>query len=258
MENSIFWAGGNISGSNEGLTLDLFANILEKFELRSFLDGGANSGTFGLTCLGLDTTVKQVVFAEPLPKALSILKDNLALNQCVSKTRKRYLIFEGALSDSDGLGELFLDPNKDIQFSASIVNNFHINNQASIQIKCNKLSTLIKRHRLIPPDIVKFDVEGAEYSTLLGFEEYLQEVKFLFIEILNNKRAKQLSKLFNASKFMFIDINDRADKLELMPNLRASSYRNILIFRREFRREIDIYLQETARKRLAISKRLGR
>jgi len=246
LENSMYWGGGEISYGREGLTLDLFTTLIENVNLNSFLDGGANSGTFGLICLGSKTTINSVIFAEPFPSALELLHKNLLVNPKLLQQGKRVEVLEGALGKFDGAADLYFDPNKSMQFSATLEESFHLNNSASLKVDCLKMSTFIKRKRIEPPDIVKLDIEGAEYSALLGFEEYLRNIKFLFVEILKDKNAIELSELFDKSSYLFVDIDDARKGLRFIPVLGSSSYRNVLIFQKTYLEQVSMCINQIA------------
>jgi FkbM family methyltransferase len=244
-ENSIFWAGGQISGATEGLTLDLLTLIVEKFNLESFLDGGANSGNFGFICLGNNPSIKQIIFAEPLPEALDILKQNQRANADMVTSDKQVVIFDGALTNSDGFGKLYLQSKSSLQFSASLFPDFSKHNNCFIQVKLSKLSSLIVRQGLLPPDVVKLDLEGGEYEAILGFESYFNFVKFFFVEVLSEKQASQLMKLFADDQYAFANIDDKKRIIVLSNQLSRSLYRNVLIFRKEFLLEIKNLIEES-------------
>lgn len=84
----------------------------------------------------------------------------------------------------------------------------------------------------MPPDIVKLDIEGAEFESLIGFGKYFSNIKFLFIEILNSSYAIKLANLFGKSHFTFIDIDDRNKKLKFIDSLTGSSHRKSLFLKR--------------------------
>lgn len=247
LENSIYWSGGEISKCTEGLTLNLFTQIIERFELKSFLDGGANSGTYGLVCLGSNTSIKTVTFVEPLPAAVEILQKNLSSNKNLLQKNTSIRVIESALTDFDGISNLFLDPEKKIQFSATLQKTFSNKNTDSIEVRCSKVSTLIDEGNLVPPDIVKLDIEGAEFESLIGFGKYFSNIEFLFIEILNSSYAIRLASLFGKSHFTFIDIDDRNNKLNFIDSLTGSSHRNILVFKTEYRKQVESIVHELAK-----------
>lgn len=61
---------------------------------------------------------------------------------------------------------------------------------------------VIERQDKSPPDIVKVDVEGAEYQVLDGFGEYLSDVSVIFAEIhLSQERTDAVSDLLEENGF---------------------------------------------------------
>ena len=98
IENEIFWRG--VEGCHEKKSMQVFASIVQNLDPKVVWDIGANSGTYGILTKALKSDC-EVVFFEPIPKAVEIIQTNLNINDFDAK------IFEIALGDFDGVGEIF-------------------------------------------------------------------------------------------------------------------------------------------------------
>lgn len=59
----------------------------------------------------------------------------------------------------------------------------HVNEMGAIPVQCRKLSTIIKEHQLISPDMLFIDVQGAEFMVLSAIPvEILKNISFIYTE----------------------------------------------------------------------------
>lgn len=83
------------------------------------------------------------------------------------------------------------DENKELQFDM-VENKIgegrgHISHEGDVTVKCKRLDSLdIKR-----PDVMKIDVEGAEYRVLQGMGDIVDSCRAIFIEVHPNRMLKR-------------------------------------------------------------------
>jgi FkbM family methyltransferase len=130
-----------------------------------FIDAGANFGLFSI--LNSSAIVSGKIFAfEPVPKTLSYLRKNVALNKLSAKIRPQ----GAALSDKDGTA--YITTNK---FGGNHITS--VRNKNSVRIKTLKLDTFCRDMNISGIDIIKADVEGAELLLLRGGEKTISRDK---------------------------------------------------------------------------------
>jgi len=123
-------------------------------------DLGANAGYYSLlasVCVGQKGHVYSF---EPLPRNVAYLRKHLELNRITNCT-----VIEAAVAARDGhmrfeaTGEPFMG---------------HLSNEGKLLVRTVRLDTLVSRHEILPPDVLKIDVEGAECEALEGAEETIR------------------------------------------------------------------------------------
>jgi len=117
-------------------------------------DIGAHVGFYTLLASKLVGKSGHVYAFEPNPKNLSFLKQHLSLNKVANTT-----IFPVALSNQTGPANFSL-AQSDLMG--------RLDKQGKTKVKTTTLDNLLKRKLLKPPNILKIDAEGAEYSILQG------------------------------------------------------------------------------------------
>ena len=135
-----------------------------------FFDCGANQGIFTLAAAKLVGEKGKVFAFEPQPYAVRCVQDNVALNGFDNVT-----IIEAAVSDEVGHANLDLSSS---EVSASIITDFGGTN--TINVKTIRLDDIAKEHG-VAPDIIKLDVEGAEFMALSGAANILENHKPLLV-----------------------------------------------------------------------------
>jgi FkbM family methyltransferase len=222
IENEIYWRG--FEGCHEGKSMQVFAEILKIIKPKTIWDIGANSGTYGILAKALLPNAN-VIFFEPIPKAADMVKENIELNNFEAR------IFQLALGDYDGQGEIFFHKGEDMATSVTVNRNTIPKGQQSdcLRINVKRADTLINENQLNVPSFIKLDVEGYEYEVLKGFgEKDLSECIFL-IEILTDDLAKKLNTIFLNTKYDFYNIDDRKKTNRKTEFLEKSDFYNYLI-----------------------------
>jgi FkbM family methyltransferase len=222
IENEIYWRG--FEGCHEKKSMQVFAGIVENLDPKVVWDIGANSGTYGVLAKALKPD-SEVIFFEPIPKAAELVKANLELNQFDAK------IFEIALGDFDGKGEIFFPKGHDFATSVTVNQDTvpkGIESDAMI-IQVQRLETLIAKHGLDSPDLVKLDVETYEYEVLEGWGSNFPAEAIFLIEILREDLAQKIVKYFPQDEYEFWNIDDRKANIRKVARLGKSDFYNFLI-----------------------------
>jgi FkbM family methyltransferase len=123
-------------------------------------DIGANVGYFSLLASVLAGPEGQVVAFEPLPRNIRYLQQHLQINHL-----ENVRIIEAAVADHDGQAAFNLGPSSAMGYLAS---------DGDVKVQMVSLDTLLAEGQLDPPDVIKLDVEGAEYEALRGGRDLLE------------------------------------------------------------------------------------
>lgn len=123
-------------------------------------DIGANVGYFTLLAAVLTGEKGQVYAFEPLPRNVEFLKKHISLNNLSNVE-----VIQAAVSDRSGEA-LF-------EFGASTAMG-HLSETGDLRIKLVSLDRMIANGDLITPDVIKIDVEGAEYDVLRGAKTLIE------------------------------------------------------------------------------------
>ena len=222
IENEIYWRG--FEGCHEKKSMQIFANIVENLNPTVVWDIGANSGTYGVLTKALRPGC-EVIFFEPIPKAIDLIRSNLELNNFTAKT------FEIALGDYDGEGEIFFEKGHDFATSVTVNKNTLADSVKSepMKILVRRIDTLIKEQGLNPPELVKLDVETYEYEVLKGWGSQFPHNAIFLIEILREDLARKLEEFFPEQRYQFWNINDRTSTMRRVSKLEKSDFYNFLI-----------------------------
>ena len=131
-----------------------------------FYDCGANQGIFTLAASKLVGDKGKIFSFEPQPYATRCLKDNLQLNNLDNVT-----VTEAAVSDQ--AGSVTLDVSQS-NVAASIVNDF--GGTDTLNVETVKLDDIANEYGDMP-NVIKLDVEGAEFMALQGAVDILEASK---------------------------------------------------------------------------------
>lgn len=153
-----------------GTTLlhNVYGSINSKIsKAKTILDIGANHGFFSLECLNYNSDC--IIYAfEPNLKNYELIKNNISLNN-ISQIK---LFNFGFYSSDKTLVELNDNPTNSGMFY------YLENKQKDTDLKKNKFivaDDFIEENSLDSIDVIKIDVEGAEYHVLLGLKNYLSK-----------------------------------------------------------------------------------
>lgn len=169
--------------SKSVLALNMFANktyvqydfdLLDRFlhKNETFIDIGANIGTFTLYAGKLVGNEGKVLSFEPHPKFYNFMIENIKLNEF-----KNIEYYNVGLSNE----------NSELYFSANLDSMNHILTQQSndsIKVKVDKLDDYTESYKII--DLIKIDIEGYELFCLKGAFNTLKKTRKLIFESNNN------------------------------------------------------------------------
>lgn len=222
IENEIYWRG--FEGCHEKKSMQIFAEILEVIKPRVIWDIGANSGTYGILAKTLAKEA-EVYFFEPIPKAVEMINENLQINNFEAD------VFQLALGDYDGRGEIYFPKGVDFATSVTVNKNRLEDNQAIdlLEISVRRADTLIEEFSLSIPNLVKLDVETYEYEVLKGFGSTPFKDCIFLVEILSDELAYKLEPFYPSLKYDFYNIDDALSKVRKMEKLGKSDFYNYLI-----------------------------
>lgn len=159
-----------------------------------FVDVGAYLGTYSVR---LSPHFRHVYAFEPNPSAVPLLRKRIE-----ERSRRNITVFPIALSDSNGLARFYLDAHQGFNGSAdTLLQVFKYN--PGRQIGAGPAHTYVGKECVMVPiatydsqiqeaaDLVKIDVEGAEFQVLKGASGALDEgrIRRIMVE-LHDKDAK--------------------------------------------------------------------
>ena len=175
---------------------------------KDVIDIGANIGFFSVL-FAKSIKDRKVLSIEPTPNALRRLRRNLDLNNVSEKV----VVFEGVVSDVNGLVNLGTIEGKEEYSSLGAMDHPAINNNNKIQIETvsRTLDQLVSDN-MIEPGFIKIDVEGAENLVLKGAVETLQRNRPIIVSELydfllkrNGTSAQQVISKLESLDYSVID-----------------------------------------------------
>ena len=222
IENEIYWRG--FDGCHEKKSMQLFAGIIQRLKPTVVWDIGANSGTYGILAKALNPNC-EVVFFEPIPKATALVHKNLELNGFEAK------VFEIALGDFNGTGEIFFEKGTDFATSVTVNRNTLPDGAEGdvMKIEVRRIDNLLFDLKLQTPNLVKLDVETYEYEVLCGWGELFPDKAIFLIEILRDDLAQKLVGFFPPAKYRYWNINEQNATIREVDSLGKSDFYNFLI-----------------------------
>src|SRR2546426_1066778 len=181
--------------------------VLRKVKGRLFVDIGASEGTYSLL---LCRNFVQVYSFEPNPRTFEVLRQNID-----TKRARNIKCYPVALADFTGETTLFLDQRAGIGGSSdTILAHFeykpgrvdgagepHLySGQKGVRVAVRKYDDAILDETA---DLVKVDVEGADFSVLRGAGIALNEnrIRRLMVELHNRDQTRELVELLESYGF---------------------------------------------------------
>lgn len=138
-----------------------------------FWDVGANIGFYSL--LASSRPDVDVIAFEPNPITEELLRGNIDLNG-----RINIKVFNVALSNSEGIAKFDTISPDSIDLSAHLADK---ETEDTIDVVTNRGDKLIESGQVPAPDIIKIDVEGAEYLVMEGMGGTLSKCRIVICEL---------------------------------------------------------------------------
>jgi len=179
-----------------------FTHIFKKLISHStcFVDVGANFGYYSLLAAKLNPSIKVHTF-EPSPGPFKYLEDNVSFN----KLEQNITLYKLALSNSEEMLEFNVIENKKFPNYLNLSGEHNAGSKnltsktSSIQVKSSALDILYRLEKITDLDLIKIDVEGAEYPVIQGAIQLLKDCKPIIIcELLTQKNASLVESKLNS------------------------------------------------------------
>lgn len=187
-----------IAGRREAYATELMARELA--DARVVLDVGANIGYYALLQAKMLAGRGRVLAVEPVPDAVALLKENIALNGYTNVD-----VFQTAIGDRNGTARMYVGKwlnRSQLEEVGSIPGDL-ISREIETPMMTLDEFLADKPH----PDIVRMDVEGYEYNILKGMERTLARglplrifVEFHF-RFMGREKSEYLLRMLKAHGF---------------------------------------------------------
>lgn len=175
--NPVSLAGSKIASSEFEPTM---RSVLETYlkEGGVFIDLGANEGYFSVIASRLVGIAGSVIAIEPQSRLHGVIQANLSANQC-SNVR----VFRCAISDRNGEARLSLAPGL-ITGSSSLFGG----RGKSELVESYRLEEFLERAQVSSCDLMKVDIESAEYEVFMSSSDLLRSgrIRNIALEIHNS------------------------------------------------------------------------
>lgn len=169
------------------------SEFLYKTKGKLFVDVGANLGRYEIL---LSRNYERIIAIEPSLENISFLKRN------VDNAKVKNVDFlRCAVTDKDGTATLFYG---DHCASHSLIEQV---TEGTEQVRTISLDTLLKKEDNV--DLVKVDVEGAEWQVLEGSKEVLPRIKQWMIELHDLEQKARMTKLLEDEGYTVLWLDDK-------------------------------------------------
>lgn len=176
------------------------------------IDAGANLGTYTNACLQFVGKKGKIIAIEPDPQNFNILSEKF-------KNSSNVLVVEAALAENNEEAIFYTNPDYCTVSSLFYghVQNFSKNSK-TYNVKKITLDRLIEEKKEHSIDLLKIDIEGAEFLALLGGIESLKngKVKRIIVEVhedvISIKDIKNLLKKYSYKTKIVYNISSKIRK----------------------------------------------
>lgn len=153
---------------------------LSSLPIRTVVDIGANVGQFSLLARSLYPSATIYAFEPQADAARSFAK--------LFVGDERTILFQSAVGSRGGQAQLHVSRQHDssslLPISATMTDIFPGTEEVGvIDIQIARLSSCVSVDKIVPPALLKIDVQGAELEVLSGCEDMLDEFHYILIEL---------------------------------------------------------------------------
>jgi FkbM family methyltransferase len=217
---NVNWPIEMVEGKCDTFTYQwLAANI--DISSKTIWDIGAQIGYHTLAFSELVGPKGHVTAFEPNPFNVERIKQNL---KCNLDLAERISLIEYALSDKNGESNfVYSSEIDDGRSSGSYLESIRTPAPSSVYesfsrivVKTVRADTLVENNQVLIPDIIKLDVEGAEYLVLLGSTTLISEYKPIWVIEIHNVET-----MFYVHQFL----NEHGYDLEILDKANISNSR---------------------------------
>jgi FkbM family methyltransferase len=176
-----------------------------------FLDGGANEGVYTVFASARVGPTGRVIAVEPSPRELERLKANIKINRAAN-----VIIADVALAERPRSVKLVLAEQQ--HAGQNTLGAFIYEGVNSVDVRCVRavaIDDLMLTHGVSRLDIVKLDLEGAEFRALIGARNTLRDMRpLLLIEVSDAALVRQggsraaMCKLLESAHYVPLTIDD--------------------------------------------------
>ncbi len=143
-----------------------------------FIDIGANIGLYSLIASKLVKENGNIYAFEPYPKNRKVFNENITLNNFKNITVESF-----AITDKESEITLFYNNEN---ANLGMVSAYITDSDNALKVKTISLDSYVKKQQITKIDFIKLDIEGGEYTALLGMQNVLANFSpILMIEILD-------------------------------------------------------------------------
>jgi len=150
------------------------------------VDLGANIGVFAI--YAATTTRNARVYAyEPLPEFYELMRENVRLNQRTDTVE----CFNSAVAGEANARDIYV-AGTDFFFPTFVAPSDHDDAATRVQVRCTTLAEILDANQLEQVDLLKMDIEGAEYEVFCGtpphYFERIKEIRMEYHDLDSDER----------------------------------------------------------------------
>lgn len=236
---SLYWEGVDRS---DAMDLRVFRHLVARS--RTILDIGANIGLFSMAA-ALDNPTAIVHAFEPLPANFQIFSSMIRANHAFNVHGH-----ELALSDHEGETEFFVPRQSGGMSvrSASLIAGFREDCER-VPVRLATLDQFVAQHGLRGIDLIKIDVESAEYLVFRGASHVLRsERPVILCEVLYRTTEQQVHEEISPHQYIYFWISGEGlvEQTQFHPDP-TYTFRDYLLVPAEKRRAVVESLASIAR-----------
>lgn len=181
---------------------NLYTKFITEKNLDTVLDLGCQKGYFITGLLSSGVNIKRAICVDPLLENLDTFKENMKLNKNLYKRGRKILLEPSAVFTENGKRIFYVTANsvnhslKDPSKYDKVINKLEVN---TVTIR-----SLFKKYALHEIDLVKIDIEGAEFDLFRSPDiGKLLKTKYLVMEIHPDKKCNpnEIIKILESFEF---------------------------------------------------------